>query len=438
MHYKARPHGSISGMHWSPTNVTLVIMLTLLILIFVLLFMTITAQTAQGQAYTVLHNFSGQADGANPWGTPLLDPQGNLYGTTSRGGNINGFVCGSYGCGTVYKLRRAGSGWILTTLYTFGVGGENDGSGPLGQLARDSSGLIYGTTVAGGQYEAWGGGGTLFKLTPQPRAPVSVMAPWMETQLWSFPSGSNMRPYSDLTMDSAGNLYGTTFGGVDWFGTIYVLAPPYNERSFYTLYRFTGGADSGKPYAGVVVGPDGMLYGTTSHSDVGAWCGVVYQMPPYQWAALTVLYTFTDGDDGCNPVAGVTFDQSGNLYGSTYTGRSRPGGVVFKLSPGNSGWTYSVIYSFAGTGGPRERLLIDSAGNLYGTTERDGPYNYGSVFKLTPVSGGWSYTSLHDFTGGKDGAYPEAGLVRDSNGNLYGAASAGGIFGGGVVFQIRP
>ena len=429
MHYKARPHGSISGMHWSPTNATLVIMLSLLILIFILLFMTITAQPAQAQIYTVLHQFTGQGDGASPYGTPILDAQGNLYGTTAGGGNITTSAFGSSGAGTVYKLSRLGSGWVLTALYTFGAGGQNDGAGPVGQLARDSSGVIYGTTAAGGQYEGWGGGGTLFRLRPQPRASASVTVPWLETQLWAFRSGSNMRPYSDLTMDSAGNLYGTTFGGVDWYGSVYAGGSP--------LYTFTGGYDGGEPYAGVVVGPDGMLYGTTTHGDYGAYCGVVYRLEPSS-RTLTVLYTFTDSDDGCNPVAGVTFDQSGNLYGSTYTGRSRPGGVVFKLSPRNGGWTYSVVYFFTGTGGPRERLLTDSAGNLYGTTEKDGLYNFGSVFKLTPVPGGWIYTSLHDFTGGKDGAYPEAGLVRDSNGNLYGAASSGGLYGAGVVFQITP
>jgi len=430
MHNKARPHGSISSMHWSPTNVTLVIMLTVLILIFLILFMT--AQPAQGQTYTVLHNFSGQGDGANPYGTPLLDAQRNLYGTTALGGNVSG--CGTSGCGTVYKLSRAGSGWILKPLYFFGLGGQDDGFNPSAQLARDLNGILYGTTINGGQYQGWGGGGTLFKLTPSPRAPVSVMAPWVETQLHAFSGGDSMSPHSDLTWDSAGNLYGTTYGGVDWFGTIYMLSPPYNQASFQTLYRFTGGADAGEPYSGVVVAPDSTLYGTTSHSDVGAWCGVVYKLSPLR--TLTVLYTFTNGIDGCNPDAGVILDGSGNLYGAAAHGGAYGGGVIFKLSANT--WTYSPIYSFSGTGGPTERLVMDAAGNLYGTTCLDGLYGYGSVFKLTRGAGGWTYSTLHDFTGGADGSTPWSGLVLDSSGNLYGTTTYGGTYGQGVIFEITP
>jgi len=141
------------------------------------------------------------------------------------------------------------------------------------------------------------------------------------------------------------------------------------------------------------------------------------------------------------PEGGLIIDSSGNLYGTTTNGGSGGGGTVFELSPAMGGWTYNVVYSFTGcTGcGPLGKLVMDAAGNLYGTTNADGANGKGSVFELTPEGGGtWTYTSLHDFTGGGDGAYPWSNLVLDASGNLYGTASAGGTKGAGVVFEITP
>ncbi len=129
---------------------------------------------------------------------------------------------------------------------------------------------------------------------------------------------------------------------------------------------------------------------------------------------------------------------TGNLYGTTTTGGVNGGGTVFEISPSDGGWTFQTIYSFSGSGGPYDDLVIDSAGNLYGTTYLDGRYGWGNVFKLVPSSGGWTYSSLHDFTGGSDGASPRCRLVFDSSGNLYGTTSIGGTGGYGVVFEITP
>ncbi len=130
-------------------------------------------------------------------------------------------------------------------------------------------------------------------------------------------------------------------------------------------------------------------------------------------------------------------DGSGNLYGTTTTGGSGSGGTVFELSPSNGNWTFTLLYSLSGNGGSSANLTMAAAGNLYGTTVQDGAYGHGNVFKLTPSSGGWAYTSLHDFSG-SDGDSPYGDVMLDPNGSLYGTASEGGAYGYGVVFQITP
>jgi len=131
----------------------------------------------------------------------------------------------------------------------------------------------------------------------------------------------------------------------------------------------------------------------------------------------------------------------GNLYGTTLTSGSGGGGTVFELTSTNNGWIFNTLYGFQGGGyypGSWGKLLMDTAGNLYGTTYGDGLYGAGSAFKLTPSNGAWTYTSLHDFTGGSDGGNPISNLVLDANGNLYGTASYGGPYNAGVVFEITP
>src|SRR5208283_1354867 len=149
------------------------------------------------------------------------------------------------------------------------------------------------------------------------------------------------------------------------------------------------------------------------------------------------------GNDGMGRSAGLIFDPSGNLYGATVAGGQGGGGTVFELTPSNGGWTYSLLYSFTGTAGencgPSRTLLLDGAGNLYGTTDCDGAYGWGNVFELTPSGGRWTYSSLYDFKGGTDGGNPHSNIVIDANGNLYGTAAAGGgPQGVGVVWETMP
>jgi uncharacterized repeat protein (TIGR03803 family) len=189
----------------------------------------------------------------------------------------------------------------------------------------------------------------------------------------------------------------------------------------------------------------GNLYGTTIYGGGSSHIGTVFELSP-SGSAWTekVLYSFTGGSDGCEPYAGVIFDTSGNLYGATNDADCSGGGTVFKLTPSNGGGTYSLVHSFTGGCGPGcgcgpwGNLAIDGAGNLYGATLCDGPYNAGNVFELTPSGNSWIYTDLHDFTGGSDGGHAYTSVVIDGNGNLYGTTEEGGTKNDGAVWEITP
>jgi uncharacterized repeat protein (TIGR03803 family) len=210
------------------------------------------------------------------------------------------------------------------------------------------------------------------------------------------------------------------------------------------LYSFAGGSDGGLPN-GLVFDSAGNIYGTTDIGGDPGNHGTVFELTPSGsgWTE-SIIYRFQPATDGIGPEAGLILDSAGNLYGSTTCGGPGGGGVIFELTPFNGSWTFNVLHSFTANcaTGPRAELLMDRSGNLYGTTYGGGNFAFGSVFKLTPGSGGWTYTSLHDFSDGSDGARPESRLVFDASGNLYGTASEGGTgcypIGCGVVFEITP
>ena len=392
---------------------------------FVFLLILALHGAAQGQTFTVLHAFTCGGDQGGPAGTPILDAAGNLYGTTPYiGGNDNG---------TVYKLTHRGSGWVLTTLYTFS--GGSDGGNPVGQLARDPNGILYGTTAYGGAY----GEGTIFQLRPSPTAMAAAITPWRETVLHSFGNGNDGSFPVDLTIDPSGNLYGGTadgggdsscFGGC---GAIYKLTPSSGQYQMLHSFSYAEGASLG---LALVLDGVGNLYGTAPTG--GAYGhGSVFELTPS--GTLTLLHSFTGGSDGAWGM-GVIFDPFGNLYGSSGTGGPADGGVAYEMSPSGSGWTYTPIYDIPGSHGygAANRFVMDPAGNLYGNTAYGGLYSWGSIFKLSPGSGGWTYTTLHDFTGGDDGALASAAVVRDSSGNLYGTTEEGGTYHCGVIYEITP
>ena len=394
-------------------------------------------EAVQAQTYQVIHNFTGGVDGQEPNFGLTIDAAGNLYGTTFEGDT---------GTGTAYKLVHRSTGWALTPLYVFTIASK--GVIPYSTLVIGRDGKLYGTTAFGGigPCLAYGhtGCGTVFTLQNPVTFCHTSYCPWIETPLYKFSGGADgSNPYGGaLVFDQAGNVYGTTYAGGTGSGVVYKLTPAGSGWTESVLYTFAGGSDGASPWAGVTLDQAGNLYGTTAAG--GAFGGgTVYELSPSGsgWTKRT-LHSFQQQQDGGNPYAGVILDPAGNLYGATQYGGSGGGGTVFEMSPSGDSWIFTTLYSFIGSGGghakgPVADLVMDAGGNLYGTTGGDGTYRFGSVFKLTPEGGGWTYTSLHDFTGGSDGNLPRSNLVFDSSGNLYGTAY-GGVDGKGVVFQITP
>ncbi len=396
----------------------------------------ISPASLSAQTYKVLHTFSGGADGATPLAGLSMDRAGNLYGTAFYGGTLDG-DCQYAGCGTAFKLTPVGSNWIFGTLYSFL--GQNDGANPEARAMVGPNGSLYGSTRRG----------SIVNLRPPPNRPPSAFSSWINNTLYLFPGDGSggAFPEGDLAFDQAGNIYGSVDAGgggncYEGCGLVYKLTPSGSGYTESVIYAFQGAPDGGGPN-GVVFGPDGNLYGTTFNGGTNGQ-GTVFRLVPSGggWTEQ-VLHSF-QYNDGINPGGGVIFDAAGNIYGSTTTG---PGysGTIFQLSPA-SGFKYTVLYSIPTTyeGGPAAQLTMDTAGNLYGTINGYCVYCWGGVFKLTSGSGGWTFTSLHDFNG-SDGGHPYSNLVFDSKGNLYGTASNGGPYNGncqyqscGVVFEITP
>jgi uncharacterized repeat protein (TIGR03803 family) len=378
---------------------------------------------AQAQTYNAIYNFTGGHDGSNPEAGLTIDHAGSLYGTTNGGG---------VGFGAAFKLAHKGSSWTFNPLYSFA--GGSDGAGTYSRVIFGPDGSLYGVT-----YGTNSGFGTVFRLQPPATACKSVLCPWTETVLYRFTGGSDgANPDGDLVFDQAGNIYGVTLKGGDGYGVVYELTRSGGGWTQSVLHTFEQGSGGTHPTAGVIFDKTGNLYGTAAFGGLGY--GVVFQLTPSGsgWTE-NVLYTFTGGNDGGAPIGGLIFDNSGNLYGSTFQNGVGSGGTAFELMFQSGKWTFELLHSFAGTSGcgPQASLAFDQAGSLYGTTLCDGTNGQGSVFELTPSNGTWTYTSLHDFAG-SEGGFPFSNVVFDANGNIYGTASEGGADGVGVVFQITP
>jgi uncharacterized repeat protein (TIGR03803 family) len=356
---------------------------------------------ALAQAESLVHSFISLPHGAVPQSTLVADAAGNLYGTTYYGG--------SYNSGTVFKLAMGSNGsWRETVLHSFG---GSDGYSPAAGVILDAAGNLYGTTLYGGpNLSALQSSGVVFKLSP------GANGVWTETILHAFSGyfggvGDGAGPMAGLIFDSAGNLYGTTQrGGTSDYGTVFELSP-----------------------------------GTQ-----GTW-------------TETVLYHFTDSADGAMPVAGVVFDKAGNIYGTASEGgdpNCNPSygnggpvgcGTIFELtSNANATWSETVLHTFTGPDGmfPLANVILDSAGNLYGTTENGPGLNCfigcGTVFKMTSSSGGnWTFNTVYVFAGGPDGAFPFGGLIQGADGHFYGTTQQGGNtancgYGCGTAFELTP
>jgi uncharacterized repeat protein (TIGR03803 family) len=334
-----------------------------------------------------------------------------------------------------------------STLYSFTV---SDAFWPQGGFVEDASGNLYGTTKGGGTY----GVGTVYELSP----PAQGGTTWTKTTLYSFQSYGTTGeiPSSDLTIDSTGALYGTTYVGGDArcvCGVLYKLVPPTQKGSAWTeqvLHAFTSGSDGRLPNATVVINSQGTIYGVTQQG--GAYdSGVIYQIRPGTGGtfAETILYSFGDNGDASTPNGPLLFDSTGALYGVTSLGGAFNQGAVYKFVPpakaGQQG-TETILFSFGGgslSSGvtPIGNLIFDSTGNLYGVTNGGGgSLGFGVVYELTPATGSWTENVLFSFNG-TDGRYPEAGLtLNPTNGSIYGTNSAGNPLkgGSGIVFQLTP
>ena len=369
---------------------------------------------SSGGGHDTAWNFSGGADGIAPRGDALIDSAGNIYGTASSGG-----VSGN---GAVYMLvppTKPKTSGVETTLYDF-TGGA-DGSVPNAGLVGDAAGAVYGTAVLDGVNS----GGTVFRLSP----PASGQTAWTQTTLWSFGAAADgASPMGSLVFDSAGSLYGTTdFGGSSGQGTVFRLSPP------------SGG--------------------------FGPW-------------TETVLWSFSGGADGANPVAGLAIDSAGALYGTTKAGGASGAGTVFRLKPSTqSGWTETTLRSFSGQAdgaAPSSTLVPDGNGGFYGTAEFGGTQNgacdqarypyynepdsetkyaakaayvppggngCGVVFYIAPPAGGgtpWTESVVWPFTGGTDGANPSAAVLVGAGGTLYGLTTEYGQEFWGTAYALVP
>jgi uncharacterized repeat protein (TIGR03803 family) len=395
-----------------------------------------TGVRAAAQHESVIFSFAGSQKTANgPLAGVIFDGSGNLYGTTNGGGN---------GFGTVFELiPAAGGGWTEKILYSFNNDGI-DGHGPSAGVIFDAAGNLYGTTQFGGSgcNPPSGYCGTVFELTP------TATGEWTEKILHSFQANGTdgTLPQSGLVIDSQGNLYGTTvLGGNNNLGTVYELKPAagggWKEE---ILHSFRDSGDGQFPQASLIFDASGNLYGATSGDGQFA-NGTVFELTRTASGGWKdkVLHSFGTSNDGGFVLNSLFVDPAGNLYGTTQNGGSQGVGMVFELSPQGGGlWTTTILhnFTFGGTDGlsPLAGVIMDSAGNLYGTTQGGGPHNFGTVFELSPNPGGtWTERILHDFHG-TDGFLPVAPLIFDDSGHLYGTTFLGGATEGGEVFEIIP
>jgi uncharacterized repeat protein (TIGR03803 family) len=376
----------------------------------------------QGGAWTesVLYSFQGKAanDGGIPEGGLVIDGIGNLYGVTAYGGSGGCILAGSnVGCGTVYEIsppKQKGGQWTETILYSFK--GDKDGYVPNGYLVFDKGGDLYGATTFGGGYGTCNSPfyqycGTVFEVSP----PKQKDGKWTEKVLYSFKSGNDgANPNGGLVLDGKGVIYGTSWSGggstgcnTQWSvgcGTVFELRPPTNKDKSWAKR-------------------------------------ILYRFEPYN--------NYGNGD---NPAAGVTLDTKGNLYGTAEAGGTNGNGVVFSVNlPSGKprSWTESVLHRFTdGSDGqsPMAAVTFDTTGNLYGTAAYGNP-NVGDVFEMTPPQhkgGAWTFRVVYDFVGSQDGEEPASNLVLDKEGNLYSTTQFGGTgqgcgYGGcGTVFQVTP
>jgi uncharacterized repeat protein (TIGR03803 family) len=384
--------------------------------------------SAFGQTESVLYTFTDGPDGGGPFGELIFDSAGNLYGTTNAGGISN-----NGGYGVVFELSPAtGGGWTESPLYAFQ--GGNDGRGPIAGVVFDTAGNIFGTTEFGGLHNM----GTVYELSP------AAGGGWTEQVLYSFAGSSDGGlPNSPLVFDAAGNLYGTAAtGGSQGLGTVFQLSPVsgggWTEKTI-----LNGTAARGSSFRNVTFDNHGNLY-TNAASGGSSNNGTIIRLTPtsFGWNA-GVVYTFLGGADGSQPASGLTFQAPGRLFGATESGGAYGFGTVYELTPGGGGmWNKTTLFNFGKVGSdtlyPTNPLTIGPADQLYSTSGSGGSGGGGTAYELAKVGGVWKEKILYDFPNGGGIGSPNGGVVLDGAGNLYGTGHNGGASGAGGVYEIVP
>jgi hypothetical protein len=361
-----------------------------------------------------------------------LDQAGNLYGTTYYGSPE-----------TVFELRHEGSSWLFQPLYYFHP--QNDGHAPFAPVIFGPDGALYGTTIQGGElpfcYFELGPCGTVYSVQPKPGPCGGAICFWNETRIYWFGVfngvGDGYNPGTGpVIFDPAGNIYGTTnLGGLYGQGTAYQLVKTQNGWTEHIIANFTTNNSAQNNVSGLTFNSTGSLFGTVYS---GGPFGQVFELTPsgQGWNEQTI-YSFQGGSNGAYPVGGLVFDAAGNAYGTTAGAYQSQQGILFQLSPQADGtWKETVLYLFPGNG-PVNNLTMDAAGNIYGTTPGTpgiNPDHNGMVFKLSPINGSWTFTQLYEFTGGDDGAFPSGIVAVDPAGNLYGVTVASP----GTIWELTP
>jgi len=391
--------------------------------------------TAFGQRERVVHRFTSVPDGSQTFAYLIPDNAGNLYGTTSQGGTAN--------AGTVFELTPDGEdGWAETVLYSFQT--SSDGNFPYGAVVFDGAGNLYGTTMYGGST----GYGTVYELTP------AAGGGWTETVIHNFgDTGDGQYPQGALAIDAAGNLYGTTFAGGahmkcdssgDSCGTVFEISPSGSGWTESVLYSFGAHGDGHFPISAVTLDSSGNLYGTTMAGGRNK-LGTVWQLSPSSrgWQE-TILHHFSNKGDGASPESDITLDDKGNLYGTTQS-------TVFQLAQRDETWELHTLHTFRGHSDgliPSRRVVVGAFGNVYGSTEGGGSADCGGsgcgvIFRLSPESGHvWIENILRRLDGGADGVNAYPGLTMTPTGNLLGTTLYGGdntscSEGCGIVYELE-
>ena len=369
------------------------------------------AQATPAGVLSELHTFTG-SDGIDSATALVLAPDGNFYGTASGGGANNG--------GTVFRISPTG---VFTDLHDFS---GTDGDQPLSSLIVGPDGNLWGTTSSGGAH----GEGTIYKITTA--GVFTDVHDFNGTDGDNFSNGMMMNPWgspeASLTVGPDNLLYGvTTGGGANSCGTIFNIT---TAGTLTVLHSFSGSADGDQPCGTLVFTPNGSFYGTTS--DGGPTnCGTVFQMTSS--FVFTDIHDFDGVVEGGFPGAGLTIGNDGDLYGTTSTGGPSNGGTIFKTTPSGA---LTMLYNFQGnTDGvaPECELALGSDGNFYGTTPVGGVSNGGTVFQITPAG---AFTLLYNFQGSTDGVAPVGGVIFGADGRLYGTTPGGGTTNCGTIYGL--